>query len=105
MTVEVKVPSVGESITEVYIGSWRKQEGDEVAKDEPLVEIETDKATVEVYASASGKLTRVLKHSGDSATVGEVIAHLDENARGEGEQTAAAPEQTAAAPAQAAAAG
>ena len=83
MTVEVKVPAVGESITEVYIGKWLKQEGDEVAKDEPLVELETDKATMEVHASVAGTLARLLKQPGDSATIGEVIACIEAGAAGQ----------------------
>ena len=73
---EVKVPEVGESITEVFIGSWLKNEGETVEKDEPLVEIETDKATLEVPAPISGTLSGVTKKQGDSATVGEVIAQV-----------------------------
>jgi 2-oxoglutarate dehydrogenase E2 component (dihydrolipoamide succinyltransferase) len=73
---EVKVPEVGESITEVFIGSWLKNEGEAVAKDEPLVEIETDKATLEVPAPISGTLTGVSKKQGDAAMVGEVIAQI-----------------------------
>jgi 2-oxoglutarate dehydrogenase E2 component (dihydrolipoamide succinyltransferase) len=79
MTVEVIVPSVGESISEVYIGTWLKQEGDAVAKDEPLVEIETDKATLEVSAPSAGVLGKVVKKAGDSANVGEVIATVEAN--------------------------
>lgn len=75
---EVKVPQVGESITEVFIGTWLKQEGDSVNVDDPLVEVETDKATLEVPASVSGVLTKILKNEGDSATIGEVIAQITE---------------------------
>jgi len=77
---EVKVPQVGESITEVFIGTWLKQEGDSVNVDDPLVEVETDKATLEVPASVSGVLTKILKNEGDSATIGEVIAQITEGA-------------------------
>ena len=80
MAIEVKVPSVGESITEVYISSWLKQEGDAVAKDEPLVELETDKATVEVHAPVAGTLTKHLKKKGDRADVGEAIAQIEAGA-------------------------
>ena len=73
---EVKVPEVGESITEVFIGSWLKNEGEAVHKDEPLVEIETDKATLEVPAPISGTLTGVSKKQGEAASVGEVIAQI-----------------------------
>ena len=83
MPTELKVPEVGESINEVYIGQWLKSEGDAVEKDEPLVEVETDKATLEVPASAAGTLSRVLKKEGDTANVGEVIAHI--SAAGEAE--------------------
>ena len=76
MPTELKVPEVGESINEVYIGQWLKSEGDAVEKDEPLVEVETDKATLEVPASAAGTLSKVLKKEGDTANVGEVIAHI-----------------------------
>ncbi len=82
---EVKVPEVGESITEVFIGAWLKNEGENVEKDEPLVEIETDKATLEVPAPISGTLTGVSKKQGDSATVGETIAQI-------GDAGAAAPQ-------------
>ena len=73
---DVKVPEVGESITEVFIGAWLKNEGDTVAQDEPLVEIETDKATLEVPAPVAGVLSGVLKKQGDAAMVGEVIAQV-----------------------------
>lgn len=78
MPVELKVPTVGESITEVQIGEWLKSEGDSAQKDENLVEIETDKATVELPAPISGTLTRVLKRAGETATVGEVIGYMEE---------------------------
>ncbi|MDQ3461164.1 MAG: 2-oxoglutarate dehydrogenase complex dihydrolipoyllysine-residue succinyltransferase [Deinococcota bacterium] len=77
MPVELKVPTVGESITEVEIGQWLKAEGDSVEKDEPLVEIETDKATVEVPAPSAGVLGKILKRAGEPAEVGEVIGHLE----------------------------
>lgn len=77
MATELKVPEVGESITEVFIGDWLKSEGDSVKKDEALVEIETDKATLEVPSPVTGVLTSVLKQAGDSAAVGEVIAHVE----------------------------
>ena len=77
MAIEVKVPQVGESITEVEIGEWLKAEGDTVNEDEDLVVIESEKATVEVAAPQSGRLSRVLKNSGETAHVGEVIALLE----------------------------
>jgi 2-oxoglutarate dehydrogenase E2 component (dihydrolipoamide succinyltransferase) len=77
MTIEVKVPEVGESITEVEIGDWLKAVGDSVQQDDDLVVIETDKATVEILAPQAGRLSKILKASGETAQVGEVIGHLD----------------------------
>ena len=95
MAIELKVPEVGESITEVMIGTWKKGEGDAVALDDAIVEIESDKATVELPAPAGGTITQVLKGSGETAVVGEVIAYLEPAAAG------AAPPPTAASPASA----
>ncbi|MFW6060189.1 MAG: biotin/lipoyl-containing protein, partial [Phycisphaeraceae bacterium] len=67
MAVELKVPEVGESITEVEIGRWLKNEGEAFEKDEPLVKIETDKVTVELPAPTSGTISQRLKQQGDSA--------------------------------------
>lgn len=78
MTVEVKVPSFGESITSVVLVEWLKQVGDVVAADEDLVEVESDKATQKVPAPSAGTITKLLKGPGDAADVGEVIAILDE---------------------------
>jgi 2-oxoglutarate dehydrogenase E2 component (dihydrolipoamide succinyltransferase) len=78
MTIELKVPHVGESIQEVQIGHWLKQEGDRVEVDEDLVELETDKATMELPAPAAGVLRQILKRQGDAVAVGETIAVLEE---------------------------
>ncbi|MBM3289991.1 MAG: dihydrolipoamide succinyltransferase, partial [Candidatus Hydrogenedentes bacterium] len=80
MPVELIVPPMGESITEVQIGAWRKQPGDPVNRDEPVVEIESDKATVDLPAPVSGAVVKVLKKEGERATVGEVIGYMDESA-------------------------
>ncbi len=77
MPIELKVPEVGESISEVEIGEWLKKEGDFVARDDEVVVIETDKATVEVSAPESGTITKILKPSGQTAAVHEVIAYLE----------------------------
>ena len=77
MPVELKVPEVGESITEVMIGVWKKREGDAVATDDAIVEIESDKATVELPAPAPGTVTKILKGSGEKAVVGEVIGFME----------------------------
>jgi 2-oxoglutarate dehydrogenase E2 component (dihydrolipoamide succinyltransferase) len=92
MAVELTVPQVGESITEVQVGRWLKQEGDPVTQGETLVEIETDKVTVELPAPVSGRLARILKGDGAAATVAEVIGYLEE-----AEAPAAGPEPTPAA--------
>jgi len=76
-TAELKVPSVGESITEVQIGDWLVGEGSDARKDDALVVIETDKVTVELPAPVAGKVTKVLKKKGDTATVGEVIGYME----------------------------
>ncbi len=75
--IELKVPAVGESITEVEIGSWLKAEGATVAKDEPVAMIETEKATVELPAPEAGTLVKLLKKQGETAKVGETIAYLE----------------------------
>jgi 2-oxoglutarate dehydrogenase E2 component (dihydrolipoamide succinyltransferase) len=77
MPIELKVPEVGESISEVEIGEWLKKEGDFVERDDEVVVIETDKATVEVSAPESGIITKILKPSGQTASVHEVIAYLE----------------------------
>jgi 2-oxoglutarate dehydrogenase E2 component (dihydrolipoamide succinyltransferase) len=77
MAVELKVPPVGESITEIEIGQWLKAEGDAVNKDENIVALESEKATVELPAPASGVLSRIVKRKGEKALVGEVIAYLE----------------------------
>ena len=80
MPIELKVPTVGESITEVVIGDWLKKEGDSAQKDERLVDIESDKATVEVFAPVAGKIVKLFKQKGEKAEVGEVIGLLEEGA-------------------------
>ncbi len=82
MPVELKVPEVGESITEVQIAQWRKQVGDRAEKDENLVEIESDKATVELPSPIAGTITQILKQPGEKAKVGEVIGYIDGVASG-----------------------
>jgi len=88
MAIELKIPSVGESITEVEVGTWLKNTGDTVAKDEAIVEIESDKATVEVFAPEAGVVGEILKKTGEVCTVGEVIGYMEAS---EGAPAAAAP--------------
>jgi 2-oxoglutarate dehydrogenase E2 component (dihydrolipoamide succinyltransferase) len=78
MTVELKVPSVGESITEVQIGEWLKKEGDFVKRDEVLVSIETDKVTVELPSPSNGVLSKIVVGKGGQASVGQVVGFLEE---------------------------
>lgn len=78
MAIELKVPAVGESITEVEIGDWLKLEGASVQKDENVVALESEKATVELPAPVSGKVSKILKQKGETAAVGEVIGYLEE---------------------------
>src|SRR5215510_9787392 len=82
MSVELKVPIVGESITEVEIGGWLKKQGEVVQKDEPVVTLESEKATVELPAPETGTLTQVLKQKGEVAKVGEVIGYLEKDGQG-----------------------
>lgn len=77
--VEVKIPSIGESITEVTIAQWIKNDGDLVTEDQPLCEIESDKATVELPSPISGKL-QVLVKAGETIKIGTVVAKILEDA-------------------------
>jgi 2-oxoglutarate dehydrogenase E2 component (dihydrolipoamide succinyltransferase) len=79
MSIEVRVPSSGESIQEVQIGQWLKHEGDVVRRDETLVELDTDKASMELPAPSDGVLSRIVKHDGDKVAIGEVIALIEPN--------------------------
>jgi 2-oxoglutarate dehydrogenase E2 component (dihydrolipoamide succinyltransferase) len=76
MSIEIRVPTLGESVTEATVGKWFKQEGEAVKVDEPLVELETDKVTVEVPAPASGVLGDILVKSGSTVAVGSLLAAL-----------------------------
>ena len=105
MQIELKVPEVGESITEVEIGGWLKSEGEAIRKDEPVATLESEKATVELPAPESGTLSRLLKQKGDVAKVGEVIGYLEKDGQPAAPAKAPEPKPTEAkAPAQASAA-
>ncbi|PWR24261.1 2-oxoglutarate dehydrogenase complex dihydrolipoyllysine-residue succinyltransferase [Zavarzinia aquatilis] len=96
MTIELKVPTLGESVTEATIGKWFRKVGEAVKKDEALVELETDKVAVEVNAPATGVLTRIDAKDGDTVTIGQILGAIEEGATA----TAAAPAaKPAAAPA------
>jgi 2-oxoglutarate dehydrogenase E2 component (dihydrolipoamide succinyltransferase) len=77
---EIRVPTLGESVTEATIGRWFKAAGDAVAVDEPLVELETDKVTVEVPAPAAGVLSEIAAKDGDTVAVGAVLGQIKEGA-------------------------
>src|SRR3954453_13963238 len=82
MSIELKIPEVGESVREVQIGRWLKREGDSVALDENVVELETDKASMELPAPAAGVLGQILKKEGDVVAVGDVIGYLEKQSDG-----------------------
>jgi 2-oxoglutarate dehydrogenase E2 component (dihydrolipoamide succinyltransferase) len=77
---EIRVPTLGESVTEATIGKWFKKPGDAVAVDEPLVELETDKVTIEVPAPAAGVLGAIVAKDGDTVAVGAVLGQIEEGA-------------------------
>lgn len=79
MAIQVKVPTVGESITEVTIANWLKKDGDTVQMDEVIAELESDKATFELTAPAAGML-RIKKQQGDAVPIGELICEIEESA-------------------------
>ncbi len=80
MSVELIVPSVGESVSHVVVGQWLKSEGAWVERDEAIVVLETDKANMEVFAPVAGRVVQVLKKPGDTASIGEVLGLMDESA-------------------------
>jgi 2-oxoglutarate dehydrogenase E2 component (dihydrolipoamide succinyltransferase) len=96
MAAKVEVPELGESVSEVQIAEWLKKPGDWVELDEPLVELESDKATVELPAPVAGRLTDILKQTGDFANVGDALAVIDETAERGQDEPAAAPRNDAA---------
>jgi 2-oxoglutarate dehydrogenase E2 component (dihydrolipoamide succinyltransferase) len=77
---EIRVPTLGESVTEATIGKWFKQPGDPVAVDEPLVELETDKVTIEVPSPAAGTLAGIAAKNGDTVAVGALLGEIKEGA-------------------------
>ncbi|PWL37150.1 MAG: dihydrolipoamide succinyltransferase, partial [Marivita sp. XM-24bin2] len=78
MTTEVRVPTLGESVTEATVATWFKKPGDSVAVDEMLCELETDKVTVEVPSPASGKLADIVANEGDTVGVDALLANIAE---------------------------
>jgi 2-oxoglutarate dehydrogenase E2 component (dihydrolipoamide succinyltransferase) len=80
MTTEIRVPTLGESVTEATIGRWFKQPGEAVKIDEPVVELETDKVTLEVNAPASGVLAEIVAANGETVGVGALLGEISEGA-------------------------
>ncbi len=80
MATEIKVPTLGESVSEATVAQWLKSEGDAVAADEPLVELETDKVTLEVNAPAAGVLRKITVKTGENVEVDAVLGMLEEGA-------------------------
>ena len=76
MATEIRVPTLGESITEATVGKWFKQPGDSIKADEPLVELETDKVTLEVNAPASGQLSQIAAATGETVAVGALLGAI-----------------------------
>jgi 2-oxoglutarate dehydrogenase E2 component (dihydrolipoamide succinyltransferase) len=101
---DIRVPTLGESVTVATIGKWFKQPGDTVAVDEPIVELETDKVTIEVPAPASGVLAEIAAKDGDTVAVGARLGEIKEGAGAPSKVTPAPTGQTAAKPAAAPAA-
>jgi 2-oxoglutarate dehydrogenase E2 component (dihydrolipoamide succinyltransferase) len=97
---DIRVPTLGESVTEATIGKWFKQPGDAVAVDEPLVELETDKVTIEVPAPSAGVLSEVMAKNGETVAVGALLGQIKDGARAaKPTATATPPKPAPAAPA------
>ncbi|HCL65983.1 MAG TPA: dihydrolipoamide succinyltransferase [Rhizobium sp.] len=96
MATEIRVPTLGESVSEATVGTWFKKVGDTVKADEPIVELETDKVTVEVPAPASGVLTEIVAANGETVGLGALLGQIAEGAAGA--VASAAPAKTEAAP-------
>ena len=93
MPLELKVPSVGESITEVEISEWQKAEGESVKRDEVVAILETEKVTVELPAPGTGVITKILKKKGETAKVGDVIGYMEVDGKHQKELAEAKPQR------------
>ncbi len=91
MSIDIKVPAMGESVTEATVARWFKKEGDSVARDEPLVELETDKVTVEVPAPADGAILSIAVQSGATVQVGAILGAMSEGGAKPAPKTEAKP--------------
>jgi 2-oxoglutarate dehydrogenase E2 component (dihydrolipoamide succinyltransferase) len=90
MIIEVKVPQLSESVAEATLAAWHVKEGDAVARDQNLIDIETDKVVLELPAPDSGVIVKIIKNAGESVVAGEVIAQIDTEAKGAAAAPAAA---------------
>lgn len=95
MTIEIRVPTLGESVAEATVGKWLKKPGDAVKADEPLVELETDKVTVEVPAPAAGLLSEIVVREGATVAIGALLGALAEGGAGAAPAAPAAPKKAA----------
>jgi 2-oxoglutarate dehydrogenase E2 component (dihydrolipoamide succinyltransferase) len=95
--IEVKVPQLSESVSEATLLDWHKQEGESVARDENLIDIETDKVVLELPAPADGVLVRIVKQARESVGSGDIIAQIDTEAKAAAAPQPAAPRKEAAA--------
>src|ERR1043166_8954486 len=91
MATEIRVPNLWESIVEATVGQWFKQAGDAVSAAEPLVELETDKVTIEVPAPAAGVLSEVAVKDGETVAVGALLGQIKEGAGAPAAKAPAAP--------------
>src|SRR5580704_10828046 len=96
MATEIRVPTLGESITEATVGKWFKKAGDPVRADEPLVELETDKVTLEVNAPSAGVLSEIAADTGKTVAIGALLGQVS---AGAATAAAAAPAKSTAEPA------
>ena len=80
MSVDIKVPSLGESVVEATVAKWYKNEGDSVTLDEPLLELETDKVTLEVPSPASGLIEKISSPEGSTVEVGALLGAINDTA-------------------------
>lgn len=99
MATEIRVPTLGESVSEATVGTWFKKVGDVIKADEPLCELETDKVTIEVPAPASGVLSEITANAGDTVAPGGLLGQISEGASAGAAAPAAAEKAVAAAPA------
>ena len=93
MSIEVKVPTLGESVSEATVGQWLKKPGEPVSLDEPIVSLETDKVAVEVGAPAAGVMGQYIAKEGDTVAVGALLATVEDGVAPAGNVPVAAREE------------